>query len=80
MTTIVRAVYEGGLFRPVEHVAIAEGACVELTVRTEAVPTIAPEFILEALLEIAALPLEGPNDGFSGADHDKILYGGPDAR
>jgi hypothetical protein len=29
----------------------------------------------EHLLEIAALPSEGIDDGFSGADHDKILYG-----
>jgi len=33
--------------------------------------------LLEALDRIAALPLEGPDDGFSGADHDRILYGKP---
>ncbi len=26
---------------------------------------------------IAALPIEGKRDPFSGADHDKILYGKP---
>ena len=26
---------------------------------------------------IADLPAEGDDDGFSGADHDKILYGEP---
>lgn len=25
--------------------------------------------------EMDALPLEGPDDGFSGTDHDKVLYG-----
>jgi hypothetical protein len=25
--------------------------------------------------ELAALPLESPDDGFSGADHDDVLYG-----
>lgn len=25
--------------------------------------------------ELKALPIEGPCDGFSGADHDRLLYG-----
>lgn len=29
----------------------------------------------EILSEIAALPLEGKTDKFSGRDHDRILYG-----
>lgn len=29
----------------------------------------------EILAEIAALPIEGKTDKFSGRDHDKILYG-----
>lgn len=29
----------------------------------------------EFLAELAALPLEGKTDEFSGRDHDKILYG-----
>lgn len=29
----------------------------------------------ELLAEIAALPIEGKTDKFSGRDHDKILYG-----
>ena len=33
--------------------------------------------IEEMLMEIDALPLEGPDDGFSGRDHDKVLYGKP---
>ncbi len=32
---------------------------------------------LEAIDRIAALPLEGPGEPFSGADHDKVLYGAP---
>jgi len=32
---------------------------------------------LEAIDRIAALPLEGPQEPFSGADHDKVLYGAP---
>ncbi len=33
--------------------------------------------ILEIMDRIAALPLEGPDEPFSGADHDKVLYGKP---
>jgi predicted DNA-binding antitoxin AbrB/MazE fold protein len=80
MTKTMKAVYQGGVFRPDEPVPIAEGARVELTIRAEADAAGASKPILDALMEIAALPLEGPRDGFSGADHDRILYGDSDAR
>jgi hypothetical protein len=33
--------------------------------------------ITEIMDRIAALPLENPDDTFSGKDHDKVLYGKP---
>jgi hypothetical protein len=33
--------------------------------------------ILEVCDRIAALPIEGSREPFSGADHDKVLYGKP---
>jgi hypothetical protein len=33
--------------------------------------------LLEAIDRIAALPMEGSQEPFSGADHDKVLYGKP---
>ena len=33
--------------------------------------------VLEIMNRIAALPDENPGDTFSGADHDKVLYGKP---
>lgn len=33
--------------------------------------------LYEECRRIAALPMESDNQGFSGADHDKILYGEP---
>ena len=81
MTKTIQAVYRGGVFKPEEPVTIAEGARVELTVRaTPADAQAAPTPTREALAEIASLPPEGPDDGFSGADHDRLLYGEPDAR
>jgi hypothetical protein len=34
-----------------------------------------PEAARRLLEEVSAMPVQGPNDGFSGADHDRILYG-----
>jgi predicted DNA-binding antitoxin AbrB/MazE fold protein len=81
MTKTIHAVYQGGVFKPSEPVSIADGTSVELTVRADAAPAAASAAAVRDFVEeIAALPLEGPQDGFSGADHDKILYGGTDAR
>jgi hypothetical protein len=33
--------------------------------------------VLQIMDRIAALPIEGMTDPFSGADHDKVLYGRP---
>jgi hypothetical protein len=37
----------------------------------------APHEVAARLAEIAALPEEGDCDGFSGRDHDSVLYGSP---
>ena len=71
MTTKVHAVFRNGAFLPATPVPVAEGAEVELTVTS----TDSNESIADALEEISRLPEEGPADGFSGADHDQILYG-----
>jgi hypothetical protein len=31
--------------------------------------------IMKLIEELDALPSEGPDDGFSGSDHDRVLYG-----
>ena len=80
MTKRIQAVYEGGVFKPHEPVALEEGASVELTIHADRADVRAPAKPLkDALAEIASLPLEGPDDGFSGADHDRALYGETDA-
>lgn len=35
------------------------------------------EAMLTFMKDMEKLPMEGPDDGFSGRDHDKILYGEP---
>ena len=85
MSHTVPAIYDAGIFRPLEPVELADGTRVEVQLPTPAPPSeLSPEelarqqaAIAEFLAEMEALPDEGPNDGFSGRDHDKILYGAP---
>ncbi|MEK7833943.1 MAG: antitoxin family protein [Acidobacteriota bacterium] len=72
MSQQVQAVYSGGVIRPLEKVILEEGE--ELSVlllprqkRRKVNPA-------ETLNAIAALPIEGESDGFTGADHDLVLY------
>jgi predicted DNA-binding antitoxin AbrB/MazE fold protein len=72
--TKVHAIFEKGVFRPIEPVKISDGVQVELSFEEPATTT--PQApLVSALAEIAKLPLESPDDGFSGADHDRVLYG-----
>ncbi|MGD0769906.1 MAG: antitoxin family protein [Tepidisphaeraceae bacterium] len=71
MTTKVHAVYRNGVFLPSTPPPVADGAEVELTVTADG----QANSLADALDEIAHLPAEGSQDGFSGADHDQVLYG-----
>ncbi len=86
MSDTIPAVFDSGVFRPLEPVELAEGTQVIVQVPAAAVQSaeFSPEelarqqsAIREFLDRMGALPDEGPNDGFSGRDHDKILYGAP---
>jgi predicted DNA-binding antitoxin AbrB/MazE fold protein len=85
MSHTIPAVFAAGVFRPLKPVDLAEGTQVEVQVPTAAPPA---ELTTEELAhqqaatrqfiaKMEALPDEGPDDGFSGRDHDKILYGAP---
>ena len=73
MTKQVEAVYEQGRLRPLEPLELPEGARLQiiLVTRDDVSVQRAPS---ELLAEIAALPLEGAADQFSGRDHDAVLY------
>ena len=79
MTIHVDAIYEHGTFRPARPVTLEEGSKVVLTIEAEA-PLRPPQPLVTALAEIASMPSQSPDDGFSGADHDEILYGPQGAR
>lgn len=79
MSQTVSAVYENGTLILDEPLAVSEGVKIEVLVflpkdkKQEKTPA-------EILSELAALPIEGKTDSFSGSDHDKTLYGEDGAR
>lgn len=74
MTMTVEAIYEQGVLRLKEPVALEEGAHVEVIVITRE-PAPGNARAAKILSDMAALPLEGDGEQFSGRDHDQILYG-----
>lgn len=82
MTQLVQAIFENGVFRPLDPVHFAEHERVSLVI--ESTVEVANENVIarqrEALgklrAEMNALPASAPVDGLGGADHDAILYGG----
>ena len=73
MTKEIEAVYEHGIIRPLNPLELPEGTRLDLIVITHEQPK-TNDNSAEILAEIAALPLEGSNDAFSGREHDTILY------
>jgi len=78
MRKIVKAIYENGVFKPVEPVDASEGTEVEVSLPKPEewnVPT--PEEVYEAIQAIAALPRDPgiEQDPNVSRDHDKYLYG-----
>jgi len=70
MTIKIHAVYRNGVCQPSVTPPIVDGTEVELIVITGG----DWNCLVDALDEIARLPMEGPLDGFSGANHDPVLY------
>lgn len=77
MAITIRAVYKNGAIHPVEPLALADGASIDVTIEAVSsdLPTLDPVGIARLMAEIAALPLEGDDTPFSGEDHDEVLYG-----
>jgi predicted DNA-binding antitoxin AbrB/MazE fold protein len=73
MTKEIEAIYEHGMIRPLQPLELPEGSRLDLIVITHEQPG-ANGNAAEILAEIAALPLEGSSDEFSGSEHDSILY------
>lgn len=83
MSRSIPAIFDAGVFRPLVPIDLAEGTQIEVQIPAVPCQELSPEglarqqaAIEEMIAEIESLPIEEPNDGFSGRDHDKILYGG----
>ena len=72
MTKEIEAIYEHGIIRPLQPLELPEGSRLDVIVITH--EQTQRSNVAETLAEIAALPVEGPSDAFSGRDHDSILY------
>jgi len=73
MTKEIEAIYEHGIIRPVKPLELPEGSRLDVIVIIHEKPRINGN-AASILAEIAALPLEGASDAFSGREHDSILY------
>ena len=75
MTITCNAIYEQGVLRPAQPLDLQEGAEVEIVVMPkQAQEPLSGKALYEAVMKGAALPMEGKDDGFSGRDHDEVLY------
>jgi predicted DNA-binding antitoxin AbrB/MazE fold protein len=89
MPTTIEAIYEQGILRLSRPIDLADGTRVEVVVIAPHAPP-APvrpsepgprrKGPAEIMAEIAAMPMESSPDGFSGEDHDRVLYGGDEPR
>ena len=72
----IQAIYEHGVLRPKEPLGLKEGSVIQIiVVDPAATATDAANInVADALADIAALPIEGPDDGFTGRNHDDVLY------
>ena len=73
MTKKIEAVYERGLIRPLQPLDLPDGSRLDVIVITHEEPRTTSK-AAEIIADIAALPLEGSTDEFSGREHDSILY------
>jgi hypothetical protein len=80
---VIHGRVQGGVVVLENAVSLPEGTEVTVVVRAAPEPAGKTELdperrrALEIMDRIAALPIEGENEPFSGADHDKVLYGKP---
>jgi predicted DNA-binding antitoxin AbrB/MazE fold protein len=71
MSKTLQAVYEKGVLRLTEPIELDEGDSVEIVIFKRNMLLKTPKDIIA---KIAALPIIGNTQPFSGEDHDSILY------
>ena len=80
MSRTIPAIYDAGVFRPLEPVELADGTRVEVQVvaasATDEVDDATRKSWCEYLDRMEALPDAPSPDGLTNRDHDRIIYGG----
>lgn len=93
MSQQIDAIYDNGLFRPLEPLALPDQSRVKLTVDAEDTPTLQDQTdsrpsdaevlvkqkaaLEEMRRRIEQIPQHRNNDGWSVRQHDELLYGKP---
>ena len=81
MTFQTKAIYEGGVLRPLMPLALKEHEVVSLSIATnrqEAADNNGDrqrQALLAYIAKMEALPDDAPRDGRSNRDHDLLIYG-----
>jgi predicted DNA-binding antitoxin AbrB/MazE fold protein len=73
MNLTVEAIYEEGVLKLTQPLALPEGTHVSVVITPTETPS-AAKTPAQILAEIAALPLASNNQSFSNRDHDSVLY------
>ena len=78
MSELVEAVYQNGTLVLEEPLSLSNGSKVDVVV----LPKMQTHGsgVAKRMATIAALPVEGDVNGFSGRNHDQILYGKVDGK
>jgi predicted DNA-binding antitoxin AbrB/MazE fold protein len=82
MSRTIPAIFDAGVFRPLEPVGLADGTQVELQLQLPDGSSGSPsgenskKAWLEYLERMESLPDKSAPDGLSNRDHDRIIYGG----
>lgn len=87
MTQFIQAIYENGVFKPLEPLVLPESARVKLAVEAETAPVASAvdadviarqtQALRELWEAVDRLPQTRNNDNWSVRDHDTLLYGEP---
>ena len=81
MSQQIDAIYDNGVFRPLEPLALPDQAHVRLTVDSESTAVSADKLqsqkdaLRKLWEELDKVPQHKNNDGWSVRQHDEILYG-----
>jgi len=81
MTRFISAIYDSGVFRPLEPVNLAQGERVVLHLESPAAGSSDQADVetrnawSEYIDRMEALPDDSPRDGLSNRDHDRLIYG-----